>query len=386
MMISTNNNLTEILCDYTKQRLTKYVRIYKKEKLEDSVYWNVITNSMRTVIEGMTKEEFAIKKASLFSPILSVDTRETDDYIIIEYYLKHVDSSFYKDIDEEAINRLFEKYINSKYINEVDVRKVIERELLDFKNLKSTPTKYAMQLSRDLSIVNRISLSDSLKCLEKIKFEDIVSFMKNKKPVSDIEVTFSKNKIKTHFAASNYKNVSQEIAKYRPFEDYIKCDTGGQSSISMHYLSNEVFPTEVVQVFNAILGSDSQSLLFTNVREAHSLCYQVASMPLGKQGVLCYIGLDKANASKAMTLIDEQIELIKNGDFDDFEGFKSRLIDEIKKKENDFDLLVDRCVNKYFYELSTDLEYRISKINSVDIGDIKKFATAIKKSGKVEVS
>lgn len=79
------------------------------------------------------------------------------------------------------------------------------------------------------------------------------------------------------------------------------------------------------RIGNAILGQLPTSFLFQEVREKHSLCYSISSSTIGFDGVL-YMStqLATANIDKANELMDQQLEKIKNGAFDDqmLEGAK----------------------------------------------------------------
>jgi Predicted Zn-dependent peptidases len=72
------------------------------------------------------------------------------------------------------------------------------------------------------------------------------------------------------------------------------------------------------QIMNLILGGDDQSQLFQQVREKNSLAYSVSStyQPLSHL-MMIQAGLDSDSVSKAMDLIDQQIDFIKQGKFTD---------------------------------------------------------------------
>lgn len=94
-----------------------------------------------------------------------------------------------------------------------------------------------------------------------------------------------------------------------------------QSRIALAYATEGVskkFNRLAPQIMNLILGGDDQSQLFQQVREKNSLAYSVSStyQPLSHL-VMIQAGLDADSVNKALELINQQIEFIKDGKFTD---------------------------------------------------------------------
>lgn len=94
-----------------------------------------------------------------------------------------------------------------------------------------------------------------------------------------------------------------------------------QSRIALAYATEGVskkFNRLAPQIMNLILGGDDQSQLFQQVREKNSLAYSVSStyQPLSHL-VMIQAGLDADSVKKALELINQQIEFIKDGKFTD---------------------------------------------------------------------
>jgi len=104
--------------------------------------------------------------------------------------------------------------------------------------------------------------------------------------------------------------------------------------ISQSYITN-LYTTEIkndssefasLKVANAILGQLPTSLLFQEIREKHSLCYTIYSALFPYDGVLgISTGVEVGDEDITLTLIAEQIERVKRGEFDD------NLIDTAKR-------------------------------------------------------
>lgn len=94
-----------------------------------------------------------------------------------------------------------------------------------------------------------------------------------------------------------------------------------QTNVTLVY-STGLKPTDTLypalKVANGILGQYPTSYLFQVVREQHSLCYSIYSNIISYDGALAInTGIEEKDVDKALTLINEQIERCKKGDFDD---------------------------------------------------------------------
>lgn len=92
-----------------------------------------------------------------------------------------------------------------------------------------------------------------------------------------------------------------------------------QSRIALAYATEGVskdFNRMAPQIMNLILGGDDQSQLFLQVREKNSLAYSVSSVyqPISHL-VMIQAGLDADSVDKALDLINQQINFIKQGKF-----------------------------------------------------------------------
>ena len=75
-----------------------------------------------------------------------------------------------------------------------------------------------------------------------------------------------------------------------------------------------------VMLMNDIFGGGPYSRLFTNVREKMSLCYYCSSQAVRNKGFMMVdSGVEKENAEKAKEAILGQLEVMKKGEFSDFE-------------------------------------------------------------------
>lgn len=89
-----------------------------------------------------------------------------------------------------------------------------------------------------------------------------------------------------------------------------------------------------MQVFNGIFGGYAHSKLFLNVRERESLAYYASSSYASHYGLLYVVsGIEPANEKKAIEVIEEQLQSMKQGEISDLElaQTKAMLTNQLKE-------------------------------------------------------
>ena len=89
-----------------------------------------------------------------------------------------------------------------------------------------------------------------------------------------------------------------------------------------------------MQIFNGVFGGYAHSKLFMNVRERESLAYYASSSYSSHYGLVYVVsGIEPANEKKAIDVIDEQLEAMKNGEITDLElnQTKAMLTNQLKE-------------------------------------------------------
>lgn len=126
-------------------------------------------------------------------------------------------------------------------------------------------------------------------------------------------------------------------------------------------------------VMNDIFGGGPYSRLFSNVREKMSLCYYCSASAVRQKGLITVeSGVEKENAEKAEKAILSQLDIVKNGDFSDFE-FNSSLksICDSLNTYNDSQISLDtwyalKANNNNLYS-PEDIAERIKQITREDV-------------------
>ena len=128
----------------------------------------------------------------------------------------------------------------------------------------------------------------------------------------------------------------------------------------------------VLPIYNMILGSMNNSILFVNVREKNSLCYSVISY-IHKMVPALTIesGISAKNYDKALNIIKKSVKLMN--DKKEIERLYKNAINTIKLSLNDIYDSTDRIIDIYLYQEfdNTDgIEEKRAKYNSVTVQDI----------------
>ncbi|MBM6618378.1 insulinase family protein [Bacillus sp. RD4P76] len=135
-----------------------------------------------------------------------------------------------------------------------------------------------------------------------------------------------------------------------------------------------------LQVMNGIYGAFSHSKLFINVREKASLAYYAASRVESHKGLLMVMsGVDAKNYEQAVTIIKEQMDAMKKGDFTDKEieqtkaVIKNQILETIDTSRGLIEVLYNDAMAKKSYPVDVYLQ----QIDSVTKEDIVKAAEKI---------
>lgn len=156
--------------------------------------------------------------------------------------------------------------------------------------------------------------------------------------------------------------------------------TQGKLILGLDILNEEENDKYIALVYNAILGGTPNSKMFQNVREKNSLAYTASSSYIRqKANIFVKCGIEINNFEKALNIIKEQIEDMKNGKFtdEDIKQAKINIISTIKfiPEEQDTELLYYFSQELSGYKM--DYEEYIQKVNSITKEDVMNLAQKI---------
>ena len=135
-----------------------------------------------------------------------------------------------------------------------------------------------------------------------------------------------------------------------------------------------------VLIYNSILGGSANSKLFQNVREKASLAYVASSSYLkAKNNIFINCGIEIGNYEKALKIVKEQLDQMKQGDFtdDDIEVAQKGMIDAIQTIDDEQDTEIMYFFGQEFSDNKLDIEQYISRIQRVTKQDVLEIAKKV---------
>ena len=158
--------------------------------------------------------------------------------------------------------------------------------------------------------------------------------------------------------------------------------TSTQSSLLVGLTINNLTEEEkfyTLLLYNTILGSMNNSVLFVNVREKNSLCYHISStISKYTSSIIINSGINKTNYEKAVSLIEESLKSMTD------EKMVNGLITNAKKTLNlafnDFYENPAKIVGYYYlkeFDEVKSIEERREKINNLTSKEISSLAKKV---------
>lgn len=177
-----------------------------------------------------------------------------------------------------------------------------------------------------------------LQDLENINVDNLTEHYQNLIQNSKIDLFISGD-----FDEKNVKNMilkDENIQKLHPrIENYVLNNEFTESKQNVENVNEVIDKMDVTQgklvigmdvnskvenvqfktlLYNIILGTGANSLLFQNVREKESLAYSIKSLYVKqKANIFIRAGIEIPKFEKAVNLIKEQLEIMKKGEFSD---------------------------------------------------------------------
>ena len=134
----------------------------------------------------------------------------------------------------------------------------------------------------------------------------------------------------------------------------------------------------VISLYNTILGGGANSKLFQNVREKASLAYSVGSSYIRRQNtILIQTGIEINNYDKALEIIKEQLQEMKNGNITqkEFDSAKTLIMSSISLiPESKEDMIAYYFDQRLFDENLTITEYnnKLKEVTMEQVIDVAK--------------
>ena len=134
-------------------------------------------------------------------------------------------------------------------------------------------------------------------------------------------------------------------------------------------------------LYNGLLGGSANSKLFQNVREKASLAYTASSSYVRfKSNIFINAGIEIENFEKALKIIKEQLEALKNGEFteEELENEKKSIISGINLIDDEQDSGIIYFYGQEITGRNVELEDYKNRIINVTRDQIINIASKVK--------
>ena len=352
-----------------------------------------------------TQEEISKKLEELYGASFDCGIDKLGDKHVLKFYVESLNEQYLyqkEDILSQSLNILFDIVFNPLLENGAFKQEYIDEEKQNLRIIiegqKDNKAAYATQ-----------------RCIEEMYKEKPYGLYKYGY-VEDLEKIDSKNLYETYlnliktckidiFVSGDFDEKTleekvksnQQISKLEPRKvEYLDEESEssntqeenvvrenmqisqGKLNIGLDVLSDN---KSAVSVYNAILGGGANSKLFQNVREKASLAYSAGSIYIKpKSKIIIKTGIEHKNYEKALQIIKEQIDDMKNGKFsdEDIQHAKELIIASFKSMQDEQDSEISFYFGREIQKESKDIDKQIKEVSEVTKQNIVDVANKIK--------
>ena len=341
-----------------------------------------------------TQEDIAKRLEEFYGAGFNCGVDKLGNYHVLKFYLETLENTYTLNNEkllQEGVNLLLDIVFNPLVENNGFNKTYVEQEKLNLQRLiesrKDNKALYAKERClenmfadesyslykygsvEDLTSINEINLYAYYKELLKDCKIDLYITGNNIDNIKVPEIP-SKNlpQIPNVHIAPSKPNVVNEIQDVTQGKLIIGLDVDDKNKAA-------------VSMYNTILGGGANSKLFQNVREKASLAYSAGSSYIRRKNVvLIQTGIEIENYDKAVEIIEEQLEDMKNAKIsdDEFNSAKQLIVSSIELiEESKEDMITFYFDQNLFEENLSVTEYK-EMIKKVTKDDVIKIAQKVK--------
>lgn len=310
-----------------------------------------------------TTSEFNKRLAMLYGANVASQVSKHGENQVLSLFISSLDDKFSIEgdsISRESIELLMSLIFNPSLDENGDfVQADIDREKrllcealeseVNEKRIYSLRQLEENMFKNEAFSINAYGTIDDIKAVTNDDLKKALDYIKtNSKIQITVVGTADKNAIidvaKSYFDNVNRDYIKPQPAEFIPVAKEVNTVTERidvkQGKLVLGFrvnLQSDFEPAPNMRSFSDVLGSGPYSKLFLNVREKLSLCYYCfARYDRRKSSIIIQCGCEEENMDKAVEEILNQIENIKNGNFEDtFKSSKIGLNDTINGVNDD---------------------------------------------------
>lgn len=397
-IINNNKFKTNLLAIFLTTPITR----------EYVTYDAVLSSVLRRGSKNMpTQEEISKELENMYGAGFDCGLDKTGDNHILKFYLETINDSFIPQKDENMLKKGAEKLLeivfnplveNGKFKEEyVNQEKETIKQLIEGK--VDNKARYALDRCIEemyknepyglykfgyVEDLNNINASNLYEYYNKLKSECKIDIFVSGECSDDIENIINQNENIKNLEPREANFVNSKLPKKEIKEENVITEslevTQGKLILGLDVDINDDELKYDALVYNAILGGTASSKLFQNVREKASLAYTASSSYLRhKNNVFINCGIEIKNYEKALEIIREQLQDMKDGKFteEDIENAKKNIISTIKNIKDEQDTEIVYFFGQELTDKKVSLDEYIEKIDKVSKEDVVKIANSV---------
>ena len=352
-----------------------------------------------------TQEEISKKLEELYGASFDCGIDKLGDKHVLKFYVESLNEQYLyqkEDILSQSLNILFDIVFNPLLENGAFKQEYIDEEKQNLRIIiegqKDNKAAYATQRcieemykEKPYGLYKYGYVEDLEKIDSKNLYETYLNLIKNCKidifVSGDFDEKTLEEKVKSNQQISKLeprkvKYLDEESESSNTQEENVVREnmqiSQGKLNIGLDVLSDN---KSAVSVYNAILGGGANSKLFQNVREKASLAYSAGSIYIKpKSKIIIKTGIEHKNYEKALQIIKEQIDDMKNGKFsdEDIQHAKELIIASFKSMQDEQDSEISFYFGREIQKESKDIDKQIKEVSEVTKQNIVDVANKIK--------
>ena len=357
-----------------------------------------------------TQEEISKKLENMYGAAFDCGIEKIGDNHVIKFYLEALNDNFIpkeanQDLLRESVELLLDIILNPLVENNAFKSDYVSSEKENIKVLieSKIDNKDAYAFNRCVEEMYKdkpygLYKYGYIEDLDKINEKNIYNYYKELIANSKIDIFIS--------GALNAEKTAKVVEENENIKKLSERDgkriLGGEKSIEskeIHTIEEKMDITQgklvmgldvenineedkfKVAIYNVILGESATSKLFQNVREKASLAYTARSNYVRqKSNIYIRCGIEIANYEKAVKIIKEQLEDMKNGKFteEDIKNAKKYMTSGIESIQDEQDSEITYYLGQELSQKLTTFKEYAQKIEEVTAEDVKEVANKIK--------
>ncbi len=354
----------------------------------------------------LTQEQISKKLEEMYGAEFDCGVEKTGDNQVIKFYLESLNDKFLpekEDLLNKSIDVLLEIILNPLVEKEMFKNEYLESEKSNLKQLIEAKIDnkdlYAFEKCTEKMYEGKpysLYKYGFAEDLDKIEGKDIYNYYKNLIDTAKIDIFVSgefnekeiidmlikneninklKERLPNNIINKEETEIKEEINKPKIVEDIMNV-TQGKLVIGMEIKNMKKDERFIATLYNTILGDSANSKMFQNVREKAHLAYSARSTYVRpKNDIFIRCGIEIDNYEKALNIIKEQLDDMKNGNFsiDDINNAKKYIISAVNSVDEEQDTEITYYLGQELAASECTLEnYKenIEKVTKEQIQDL----------------